>query len=182
MRPHLLLGALTALSTIAMVVPHAHAAEDAPGPATVAIPESIRAEHKEIHDALVAATTLSGRVGEAARELAQVLHPHFVREEEIALPPLGMLAPLASGVVPPGADAVLAMTDQLRKELPQMLAEHVRIRAAVARLGDVARAQGNAEVGRLAEALAMHARTEEEVLYPAAILVGDIIRARQAGQ
>ena len=33
---------------------------------------------------------------------------------------------------------------------------------------------------KLAETLAAHAQTEEEVLYPAAILVGDIIRARSA--
>ena len=31
---------------------------------------------------------------------------------------------------------------------------------------------------RLANDLALHAQTEEELLYPAAILVGDIIRAR----
>lgn len=31
---------------------------------------------------------------------------------------------------------------------------------------------------RLAEDLALHAQTEEEVLYPTAILVGDIVRAR----
>ena len=33
---------------------------------------------------------------------------------------------------------------------------------------------------QFAERLAAHARTEEEILYPAAILVGDIIRARMA--
>jgi hypothetical protein len=34
----------------------------------------------------------------------------------------------------------------------------------------------------LAETLAAHARMEEEILCPAAILVGDIIRARVAQQ
>jgi hypothetical protein len=33
---------------------------------------------------------------------------------------------------------------------------------------------------QFAEALTAHARSEEEVLYPAAILVGDIIRARMS--
>ena len=32
----------------------------------------------------------------------------------------------------------------------------------------------------LAEQLALHAQTEGEVLYPAAVLVGDIIRARMS--
>jgi hypothetical protein len=53
------------------------------------IPKSIRVEHEEIHSTLAEATKAAGAVGVAARELAQVLHPHFVREEQIALPPLG---------------------------------------------------------------------------------------------
>src|SRR5689334_25339137 len=61
------------------------------------IPASMRAEHEEIHAALERATQATGRVGEAARALAKVLHPHFVREEQIALPPLALLATLARG-------------------------------------------------------------------------------------
>jgi hypothetical protein len=32
---------------------------------------------------------------------------------------------------------------------------------------------------QVSEALALHAQTEEDVFYPAAILVGDMLRARQ---
>jgi hypothetical protein len=145
------------------------------------IPESIEREHEAIHSALIEATKAPGRAGAAARALAEVLHPHFVREEEIALPPLGLVAPLASGQSLP--DAVLAeaerMTNALRAELPKMLEEHLRIRAAVAALHEAAQAEGASAQIELAEALALHARTEEEVLYPAAILVGDAIRARR---
>src|SRR6188474_2333313 len=80
------------------------------------IPTSIWAEHQEIHSALVAATKATGRVGAAAKELAAILHPHFVREEQIALPPLGLLAPLARGTLTPEMGEVLAMTDSLRAE------------------------------------------------------------------
>lgn len=146
--------------------------------ATIQIPSSIRAEHQEIHASLVEATMVAGPVGIAAKALADVLHPHFVREEQVALPPLALLAPLARGEMPEGAAAVQAMSDTLRAELPGMLEEHKRIRAAVAELGNVARAAGAAKYERLAEQLAQHALTEEEVLYPAAILVGDLIRAR----
>ena len=40
----------------------------------IEIPESMRVEHAEIHAALERATTVPGRVGEAARRLAKVLH------------------------------------------------------------------------------------------------------------
>ena len=148
----------------------------------VEIPGSIRAEHQEIHASLTEATRVAGPVGVAAKALAAVLHPHFVREEQVALPPLGLLAPLARGEMPEGAASIQAMSDTLRAELPTMLEEHTRIRAAVAELGRVASVAGAGKYVRLAEQLAQHALNEEEVLYPAAILVGDLLRARQHGK
>jgi hypothetical protein len=59
-----------------------------------------------------------------------------------------------------------------------MLEEHKAIRAATIRLGEAARAEGNAVVARLADQLLLHAQSEEELFYPAAILVGDVVRAR----
>lgn len=147
----------------------------------VRIPESLRVEHAAIHEELVRATKVPGRIGAAARELAAILHPHFVREEEIALPPLGLLAPLARGEAVAGMRDVLPMTDALRAELPRMLEEHKAIRAATVKLGEVARAEGNAAVAHLAEQLGLHAQSEEELFYPAAVLVGDLVRARTAG-
>ena len=183
MRLRLLLNKLFLFSPLAVVSGSASVSGGMHGAVkSNPIPASVQAEHKKIHDALVAATGLPDSVGSAARELADVLHPHFLREEEIALPPLGLLAPLSAGGQPLGTEPVLEMTDQLRRELPQMLEEHVRIREAVGKLGDVASAQGNVEVQRLADELALHARTEEEELYPAAILVGDVIRMRRSGR
>ena len=155
------------------------AEEAAQKPATT-IPQSLEAEHQEIHEALLEATRIPERVGAAAKELAAVLDPHFARENEIALPPLGLLAPLAAGKTPPGQQEVLVMTDALRKELPRMLEEHKRIRAATEKLRAVAREEKAAAQEQFAARLAAHAQTEEEILYPAAILVGDIIRARMA--
>lgn len=144
------------------------------------IPQSLQTEHEEIHEALTEATRAPGRVGAAAKELAAVLHPHFERENQIALPPLGLLAPLARGETPASLQEALTMTDALRKELPRMLEEHKRIRAATEKLRIAAREEKAPAQERLAETLAVHAQTEEEVLYPAAILVGDVIRARMA--
>lgn len=146
----------------------------------IEIPKSIRAEHEEIHAMLTEATQAPGQVGVAAKELAKVLHPHFVREEQIALPPLGLLADLASGAPVPDSisSKVLTMTDALKAELPRMLEEHKGIRNAVEKLRTAARAEHAGKFEKLADQLALHAQTEEEVLYPAAVLVGDLIRMR----
>lgn len=140
------------------------------------VPQSLKAEHEELHATLVRATKAPGATGEAARAVAAALHPHFVKEEQYALPPLALLAPLSRGEWADGMRDVLQLTDRLKAELPQMLSEHRAIVAALDKLEEAARAEGHAEYADFAEKLKAHAQTEEEVAYPAAILVGDYVR------
>lgn len=140
------------------------------------IPDSLRVEHEELHAELVQATKVDGPVGEAARNVATLLHPHFVKEEEYALPPLGLLGPLATGAITPEMRQVLAMTDRLKADLPEMLAEHTAVVGALQRLIAAAQRADRADVVHFAKKLMLHARTEEEVLYPTAILIGEYVR------
>jgi hypothetical protein len=140
------------------------------------VPEALNAEHTELHAELAAATKAGGRVAEAANEVARRLPPHFEREEEFALPPLGLLTTLAKGAVEPAMADVLALTDKLKAELPGMLAEHEEIVAALGDLEAAARAEKKQKYARFAKKLIQHARTEEQVLYPAALLVGRYVR------
>ena len=145
---------------------------------TLKAPASIHAEHEEIHADLVALTKVAGPVGAAATTLAAVLHPHFEREEQIALPPLGLLGPLSRGEAPAGMADAATMADTLKAEMPRMLEEHKAIRNAVVNLRATGERERHAAAVAFADKLALHAQTEEEVLYPAAILVGDLVRAR----
>ena len=177
------IAAITLACGIVMTPSATASAQEVPErAATLAIPPAMKAEHDVIHQRLVSATAAPGRTGEAARALVEVLHPHFVREEQIALPPLGMLAPLARGEITPQMTAVLSMTDSLRAELPRMLKEHKNIQAAAARMAEAARSESNAEVEDLAQTLTAHAEAEEQLFYPAAVLVGEIIRTRAAAR
>ena len=137
-----------------------------------AIPRSLKLEHEELHQELLRATREPGAVGEAARGVAKALHPHFVKEEEFAMPPLGALAAVAGGDKVADAAALIAQARRVAEELPQMLAEHRDIVGTLERLEAAAREAGKPEYERFAAKLKLHARTEEEVLYPAAILVG----------
>jgi len=145
------------------------------------IPRALKAEHDELHDELVRATKAGGQTGEAAKDVAQVLHQHFVKEEEYALPPLGLLTTLAEGKIDARMAAVLKMTDKLEAEMPQILAEHKSIVAVLQKLVAAATAEGRPEFARFAKKLMAHARMEEEVSYPTARLVGRYIKAVQAG-
>lgn len=142
------------------------------------IPEPLKMEHEKLHSDLVNAMKVPGKVGEAARTVATLLHPHFVKEEEYALPPLGLLPTLAQGQVTSEMREVLAMTDRLKAELPQMLAEHKAIVAALEKLAEAAKAEGKPEIAHFAEKLKLHARTEEEVLYPTSILIGEYVKGQ----
>jgi hypothetical protein len=170
--------AFVVVATIAMTFGTATDVAPAGQKVTIPIPQSLQVEHRAIHEELEAAIKAPGRTGAAAREVAAVLGPHFKREDEIALPPLGLLAPLARGERPAGMSEALAMSDALRKELPHMLEEHKQIRAATETLLAAAREEKATAPEQFARDLLLHAQSEEEVLYPAAILVGDIIRAR----
>lgn len=146
------------------------------------IPQPLQHEHEALHERLRQATQAGGEVGEAARTLARLMHPHFVKEDRIALPPLGLLAALARGQFSDEMSGVLTLTDQLEAELPQMLAEHQSIVAALNTLREAAVRAGRTDIVAFAEALVDHARTEEEVMYPAAVLVGRWVRQRLGEQ
>lgn len=144
----------------------------------IAIPASLQQEHEALHDELRSATRADGAVGEAARTLAQLMHPHFLKEDEFALPPLGLLAALARGDAPAEMEQVLALTDRLESELPAMLEEHKEIVRALDRLRHAAEGAGRRDIVDFAQRLVQHARTEEEVMYPTALLVGRHVRLR----
>lgn len=139
-------------------------------------PQSLAAEHRELHEILARASKEGGELGRAAKEVEKALAPHFKREEEIATPPLGLLPTLSRENATAGMRAVLPMTDALQRELPQMLREHEVIRAAVTRFRAVAAKVGRDEYVRFSDALAAHAKQEEEILYPAALLVGRYVK------
>ena len=146
--------------------------------ATFAVPAAIKAEHERIHADLQALTALPGKTGDAARGVAAVLHEHFQREEELALPPLGLLAPLAEDRPTPQVREVLALTDRLKAEMPRMLREHKAILQALGELERAAKAERHAQGTQFADELKAHAQTEEQVLYPAAILVGQYVKVK----
>lgn len=141
------------------------------------IPPTLEAEHEELHRELARATKAGGRTGEAAKAVAKLMHPHFLKEDEYALPPLGLLPALSQGKLEAGMVEVLKMTDKLEAELPHMLAEHKDIVTALQQLVEAAKAEDKPEYVHFAEKLMAHARTEEEVSYPTAVLIGRYLKA-----
>jgi len=147
---------------------HAAASENSP----IAIPEPIKIEHDHLHAQLKQATQAGGETGRAAQQVQQTLSGHFEEENELVMPLLGLLEPLAKGEVTEAMRPAIAISKQVERKLPTFLAEHREIHEAVNALEAAAKDEGKAQVAAFARRLRLHAQNEEVVLYPAAIVIG----------
>jgi hemerythrin-like domain-containing protein len=153
------------------------------------IPESLELEHEELHEQLYKGIKEGGKVGEAAKAVADILHPHFEKEEEYALPPLGLLSFLLlegqeqrkggkSKITQEMKNNAISMADRLKTDLSHMIEEHRKIVGALNNLIEIAKIENKKELVQFAEKLKLHAKTEEQVLYPTAILIGEYLKLK----
>lgn len=82
------------------------------------------------------------------------------------------------GELPQDRETILAMIDRLKKDFSHMLDEHKAIVVQLHKLMKAAEVEKRPEYVHLAERLMLHAHTEEEVLYPAAILIGKYLKLK----
>jgi hypothetical protein len=76
------------------------------------------------------------------------------------------------------ADQAVPVVERLKAELPQMHEEHRAIAGALGQLEGAAREANRQDVIEFARRLKLHALMEEEILYPAAVLVGEYLKLR----
>jgi len=137
------------------------------------VPVSLKSGHEAIEARLRRAMSEPGPTGEAARRVARILDGHHMREEKFALRPLGLLRELARGETPSELAQAAELVRGLKREMPQMIDEHRQIAEALRALAQEAQAENKPEYVALAEEMVIHAHLEEDILYPAALLVGE---------
>jgi hemerythrin-like domain-containing protein len=142
-------------------------------------PLSLEKEHEEIWQLLLRVQHLSGKTGSIAEKLAKDLKTHIDKEESLALPLLGILKDIADGKLKNGvAKRASLLGSKFEKEYPGMLHGHRELRKFLERLKKVGAEEGHLTAVRFAEALEAHSKQEEEVLYPAAIVAGQMASKR----
>jgi GTP-binding protein EngB required for normal cell division len=146
----------------------------------LAIPEAMNEEHEKLHEELRKATKIPGAVGKAAKEVARVLHSHFERENELALPVISITRALAEGKLSPDFHAALDLADKFKLEYERMLQEHVEIVKALDQLDKVAKKAKKKSVVEFARKLKLHAKTEEDLTYPAVLMAGKLLQQQTA--
>jgi iron-sulfur cluster repair protein YtfE (RIC family) len=145
------------------------------------VPRTLAEEHVGIRRQLAHLVEEGGRTGEAARALARILLPHMDREDRLVFPALAILEGLARRTEEPDPAAVLRHHDDLKTALPGLLRDHGFIVGALEKLEATARAEHKEAVVDLSRRLIGHARLEEEILYPAAVLAGEYVRVTTVG-
>lgn len=142
------------------------------------VPSSIQKEHGYLLAEIGKLTLLEDSTGKVAIKLNELMHHHFQEEEDYVLPPLGHLQLLAEGKIPPQSEEIIGLSERLKEQLNHMIAEHQLIKAYTEELVQVAMRENHPEVIALEEKIGKHAALEEEVLFPAAILIGEFLKLK----
>ncbi len=141
-------------------------------------PESAPPEHRELREIISRAVKVGGRTAVAAEAVRGVLYPHMRLEEAFAAPPLSLLPKLAAGEVTPDMEKIIQVSAMMKIQLPRMLDQHRLIVTGLKELMRAATDEQHPAYVQFAQKVMQHAQHEEEVLYPAAILVGEYVKLK----
>lgn len=140
------------------------------------VPESLKHGHDNLCFELKNIVAIGGDIGAKAKLLNKIMISHFKKEEEYALPPLGLLLALADGNWELDAAEAIKMSEILKSKLSELKKEHDNISLALQKLKEVAMEKNNLSVNRFVKDLVQHVDIEDQVLYPATILVGNYLK------
>jgi hemerythrin superfamily protein len=142
------------------------------------VPSSIKKEHEHLLAQIHRISLFQDSAGLAAIKLRDLMQHHFKEEEDYVFPPLGLLTLLVSGKIPEQSNEVIRLTDKLASQLTHVSVEHQLIKAYLNELKQAASNGSHAEIIEFEKQLHKHANFEEEVFFPAAILVGEYLKLK----
>lgn len=108
--------------------------------------------------------------------LNDVMTAHFHKEEKYALPPLGLLLTLSQGDWQLDEEVATDMTKALNSKLTELKKDHENIEKLIQSLKPYAKNKSYYDLERFINDLELHMELEDQVLYPAAILIGNYFK------
>lgn len=140
------------------------------------IPKAIQHGHEYLCSELKKIIAERGELGKKAKILEDCMGKHFMKEEKYALPPLGLLLTLAEGGWEVDPAEAIKMSDTLQEKLEEMTKEHEMILELLLDVEIVAEKENNNLAKHFIKNLRLHAELEDQVLYPATILIGNYLK------
>jgi hypothetical protein len=143
-------------------------------------PSSLEEEHKETHEKLEKIVSSSGDTANMAKQVQSILQPHFEKEEQLSIPVLGALQPYVNGTLTEETrNQAIQISQQFKQEYPTMLEEHKQIVVALDNLENTAMNENRQDVMSFIADLQSHAMNEEQITYPATIVIGELLELKK---
>ena len=139
------------------------------------VPSSIKREHESLLSRIKNQAISRDSSGILARQISETMSHHFKEEEEYVFPLLGILPMLAKGEVPGESQKLIGMMNHFTENSGHMIAEHQIIGV---QLYELQRVSHDAGMKKFIEDVQAHAKMEEEILFPAAILAGEYLKIK----
>jgi len=143
-------------------------------PGKPVLPASIKNEHESLLKQVRTVSQYEDSTGMVARKLLELMEHHFNEEENYVLPPLGLLESIANDQLPKESKEVAMMIEYFKTQRQHLSAEHQMIAAHLKEMSNAAAIDSH-DIKRFIQEVEDHAALEEEVLFPAAILIGDYL-------
>lgn len=140
------------------------------------VPKSVVHGHANLILEMNEIISMGGRVGNKASQLRDTMVPHFKKEEEYALPPLGLLLAFSEQNWEINSEEAIKMAENLELRLSEMKDDHQDIIVVVNELTAIGEEEGNFIVKMFVKNIILHMELEDEVLYPATILIGNYLK------
>jgi iron-sulfur cluster repair protein YtfE (RIC family) len=143
-------------------------------------PSSLEEEHKETHEKLEKIVSSSGDTANIAKRVQSILQPHFEKEEQLSIPVLGALQSYVNGTLTEEAsNQAIQISQQFKQEYSTMLEEHKQIVAALDNLENTAMKENRQDAISFIADLKSHAMNEEQITYPATIVIGELLELKK---
>jgi len=143
-------------------------------------PSSLEAEHKEVHGKLEKIVSSSGDTANVAKKVQSIMQPHFEKEEQLSISVLGALQPYVNGTLTEETrNQAIQISQQFKHEYPTMLEEHKQIVVALDNLENTAMNENRQDVISFIADLKSHAMNEEQITYPATIVIGELLELKK---
>ena len=142
------------------------------------VPSSLKKTHSELLQQLHQFTLIKDSSATVALTLEELMLHHFSEEEDYILPPLGLLPPLSKGQFPEHPQEIIILSEKAKSQMDHMSAEHQLITAYIEELKQASAEENQPAIIVFEKEVSKHALSEEEVYFPAAIMVGEYLKLK----
>lgn len=147
-------------------------------PGRPAVPSSIKKTHANLLERIHKMTLYKDSSGRVAIKLEGMMEHHFKEEEDFILPPLRLLPLLANDQIPEQSNEIILLSEKVKSQLNHMSAEHQLIKAYLEELKQASGVETLPEIIEFENEVFKHATSEEDVFFPASILIGEYLKLK----